>query len=120
MSEQGERESLSDLGQALKLDSHSASPPQELVLFRTVILQAILDATKPATHNEPEEEALAREQAISWFFASIGVTAQDFMDVCDMAGLDPNYVRTFAHKVLRTREINYVRKRINTVLNGSK
>jgi hypothetical protein len=60
---------------------------------------------------------LARAQAQAWFFSSVGVTCQDFVDVCDMAGLEPQFVRSFAFKVIKTKEIKYVRKRINTVLN---
>jgi hypothetical protein len=115
--EEKRRESLQSLGEVLRLDSYGPSTPQELILFRTVILQALLDATKPAYENEPEEEALARAQAQAWFFSSVGVTCQDFVDVCDMAGLEPQFVRSFAFKVIKTKEIKYVRKRINTVLN---
>jgi hypothetical protein len=88
----------------------------ERVLFLSVVLQAILDATKPKTQNEPEEESLARRSATAWFFASVGVTAQDFTDVCEMAGLDPPALRSFAFKVLKSKEIKFIRKRINTIL----
>lgn len=92
--------------------------PQEQVLFLSVILQAFLDASKPESSNEPKEEALAREQAQAWFFASVGVTAQDFFTVCDLAGIEPEYVKSFAVKVFKTKEVNYVRKRINAVLSN--
>ena len=88
----------------------------ERVLFLSVVLQALLDATKPETSREPEEEKLARRSAQAWFFASIGVTSQDFTDVCDLAGISPVDMRSFAFKVLRSKEIKYIRKRINTVL----
>jgi hypothetical protein len=88
----------------------------EKVLFLSVILQALLDATKPETQSEPEEEKLARRSAQAWFFASIGVTSQDFVDVCDLAGISPVDMRSFAFKVLRSKEVKYIRKRINTVL----
>ena len=89
---------------------------QERVLFLSVILQALLDATKPESSHEPEEEIYARRHAQAWFFSSVGVTAQDYVDVCDMAGVDPDYMRSFAFKVLRSGEVKYVRRRINTVL----
>ena len=85
-------------------------------LVRSVILQAMLDATKPKTPRESTEAIIARETAMSWFFCSVGVTADDFMTVCDIADVDPDYVRSFAHKVIRSKEVDFVRKRINTVL----
>jgi len=88
----------------------------EKALFMTVILQALLDATKPSYDGEPESSVLERDRAIAWFFASVGVTAEDFNTVCDFAGIDPLYMRDFAFKVLRSGEVEYVRKRINAVL----
>lgn len=96
------------------IENKQTSP--EKVLFLSVILQALLDATKPETLSEPEEEKLARRSAQAWFLASIGVTSQDFTDVCDLAGISPVDMRSFAFKVLRSKEIKYIRKRINTVL----
>lgn len=97
------------------LDQNQEASPEK-VLFLSVILQALLDATKPETQSEPEEEKLARRSAQAWFFASIGVTSQDFVDVCDLAGISPVDMRSFAFKVLRSKEVKYIRKRINTVL----
>jgi len=88
----------------------------EKVLFLTVILQALLDASKPETVNDSERAKIDRDRAQAWFFASVGVTAEDFTIVCDMAGIDPQYARTFAYKVLRSKEIEYTRKKINSIL----
>jgi hypothetical protein len=88
----------------------------EQVLFLTVILQAILDATKPEEQRESNEARLARDSAKAWFTASVGVTAEDFGTVCDLAGIDIDYARSFAYKVIESKEIDYVRKRINTVI----
>jgi len=96
------------------LDKQLQSP--ERVLFLSVILQALLDATKPETNREPEEEKLARLLAKAWFFASVGVTSEDFVNICDLAGISPVDMRSFAFKVLRSKEIKYIRKRINRVL----
>jgi hypothetical protein len=90
--------------------------PPEKILFLCVILQALLDATKPSGPSEPEEEVMARRSAQAWFLASIGVTSEDFVAVCDLAGIDPKRMRTFAFKVIKSKEVRYVRKRINTVL----
>tara|TARA_B110000503_G_scaffold90186_1_gene136421 strand:+ start:248 stop:616 length:369 start_codon:yes stop_codon:yes gene_type:complete len=96
------------------LDKQLKSP--ERVLFLSVILQALLDATKPETSREPEEEKLARLSAKAWFFASVGVTSEDFVNICDLAGISPVDMRSFAFKVLRSKEVKYIRKRINRVL----
>ena len=88
----------------------------EKTLFLTVILQALLDATKPEYEGEPINSVLERERAIAWFFASVGVTAEDFTVVCDYAGVNPVYMREFAFKVLKSGEVDYVRRRINAVL----
>lgn len=88
----------------------------ERTLYLCVILQALLDASKPAYTGEPKEARLERDRASAWFFASIGTTAQDFEEVCINAGVDPDYMRDFAYKVLQTGEVDYVRKRINAIL----
>ena len=67
----------------------------ERTLFLCVILQALLDASKRAYN---------------------GTTAEDFEEVCTNAGVDPDYMRDFAVKVLKTGEIEYVRRRINAIL----
>ena len=90
----------------------------ERILFMTVILQALLDASKPSTTNESERAKLDRTHAQAWFFASVGVTAEDFANVCDMAGIDPQYTRSFAYKVIRSKEIDYTRKKINSSLSN--
>tara|TARA_R110000744_G_scaffold46911_5_gene103545 strand:+ start:13856 stop:14197 length:342 start_codon:yes stop_codon:yes gene_type:complete len=89
---------------------------KEQTLFLSVILQALLDATKPAHDKEPMESVQHRDRATAWFFASVGVTAEDFSTVCELAGVEPNYCREFAFKVLKSGEVKYVRKRINALL----
>lgn len=88
----------------------------EQTLYMCVILQALLDATKPSYDGEPEASILERDRAKAWFFASVGVTSEDFKMVCDYADVDYNYMREFAFKVLQSGEIEYTRKRINAVL----
>lgn len=88
----------------------------ERTLFLCVILQALLDATKPGYKGEPSEARIDRDRATAWFFASVGTTAKDFQEVCINAGVDPDYMRDFAYKVLHTGEVEYVRKRINAIL----
>ena len=88
----------------------------ERSLFLAVILQALLDATKPMRSDESSQAITYRERAISWFAASIGVTATNFIEVCDMANLDSVYVRNFAYKVIHSKEKTFIRHRINQVL----
>ena len=97
-------------------DSRKEIVHNEQVLFLCVILQALLDATKPEENNESVEARLARSSAKAWFSASIGVTAQDFRDVCDLARVDSSYVKSFAYKVITEKSIPFIRKRINTLL----
>tara|TARA_R110000803_G_scaffold92391_2_gene159864 strand:+ start:120 stop:464 length:345 start_codon:yes stop_codon:yes gene_type:complete len=95
------------------------SPSSEKTLFLAVILQALLDATKPQYSGEPEQSGLDRRSAKAWFTASAGVTAQDFITVCDLAGVDPSYTRTFSYKIIESKEVVFVRKRINALLTHS-
>ena len=88
----------------------------EQTMYMCVILQALLDATKPTYKDEPETSILERDRAKAWFFASVGVTSEDFKMVCDYANIDYNYMREFAFKVLKSGEVQYTRKRINAVL----
>ncbi len=100
-----------------QLDDDLNSPKTpEKILYLAVILQALLDATKPMYDGEPDKAIIERDRAIAWFFASVGVTAEDFETVCDNAGVNPLYMRNFAFKVLKSGEVEYVRKRINAVL----
>ena len=92
----------------------SSTPEQ--TMYMCVILQALLDATKPTYKGEPEASILERDRAKAWLFASVGVTSEDFKIVCDYANINHNYMREFAFKVLKSGEIEYVRKRINAVL----
>jgi hypothetical protein len=94
--------------------SQSSSP--ERTLFLAVILQALLDATKPTYNGEAEQSDLDRRSAQAWFSSSVGVTAKDFSDVCDMAGVNVSYTKQFAYKVLQSGEITFIRKRINALL----
>jgi len=88
----------------------------ERVLFLSVILQALLDATKTKSKVETPQTSIERERARAWFFCSVGVTCDDFEDVCYNAGLSPEYTRSFAYKVINSKEIGYVRQKIKRVL----
>ena len=85
-------------------------------LYLAVILQALLDATHPTATCSVGETQAVQGQASAWFFASVSREESDFEYVCDMAGLDPSYTRSFAHKIIRSKEITFIRKRINALL----
>lgn len=86
------------------------------VLYISVILQALLDLLKVEREEEASSITLERNQARAWFFASIGVTADDFDAVCTYAGLEPSKVRSFALKVMDTGDQENVRRRISLLL----
>jgi len=97
----------------LMSEAEESSPERKLHL--AVIFQALLDATKPDYTGEPETAIEARSDAVRWFMCSIGVTANDFQEVCDLANINSSYARGFARRVLRSEDTSYVRRRINTV-----
>ena len=100
----------------LKISSPKVDGGTERSLYLAVILQALLDATTSSSITSTSDFQVIKRQATSWFFASSGVTASDFEDVCDLAGLDPDATRSFAHKVIYSKEINFIRKRIHAIL----
>ena len=85
----------------------------ERALFLSVILQALLDATQEVKNPHGH---IYRERARAWFFCSVGVTCDNFETVCDYAGMDVGYTRSFAYKVINSSELKYVRKKIKTIL----
>ena len=78
-------------------------------LFLSVILQALLDATS-------KKSKVNKDRAISWFFCSVGVTCDNFEQVCQHAGLSPSYTRSFAYKVIHSPDLKYVRQRIKKMI----
>ena len=110
---------LQDLNNILKLQS-KAFKNSENVLFLSVIYQALLDATEPKVENETTSITSIRKQATSWFFASIGVTSQNFEFVCDNAGLRPSMVREFAAYVINSDDKGEARNKLNLIWKGGK
>ena len=91
----------------------------ERILFLSVIFQALLDATKEKTKVESSRTSVERQHARAWFFCTTGVTCDNFEYICENAGMDSNYTRSFALKVINSKEIKYVRQRIRRVLDKS-
>ena len=88
----------------------------EQSLYLAVILQALLDVTKPELQNEAKEIKQYRDQAHAWFFASAGVTCEDFETICTYAGLNPQKVRTFAYEVIQSGDMLNVRRKFQNLL----
>ena len=89
----------------------------ERALFRAVIYQALLDASNE-NENVSKESVQVREDAVRWFSKSVGVTATWFVDVCDLAGLNYQQVRSFARKLINHPDnTEFQRKRLNVLLN---
>ena len=87
-------------------------------LFLSVILQALLDATKEKIPNEKIRTTYDRDRAKAWFLVEVGVTCQNFEDVCGMAGVNPEVTRTFAYQVVNSKKKNSIRKQIKNILGG--
>ena len=89
----------------------------ERALFRAVIYQALLDASNE-NEDVSKESVQVREDAVRWFSKSVGVTATWFVDVCDLAGLNYQQVRSFARKLIdEPTSSDFQRKRLNVLLN---
>ncbi len=69
-------------------------------LYVAVIIQALLDASKPEEKYESNESVKIRNEAHSWFFCS----SQDFDTICEYAGFESTKIRKFALKVINSGE----------------
>jgi hypothetical protein len=73
--------------------SQGSFSDHEPSLWRAVITQALMDA---ATASRKAEARRIRADAIDWLLSP----SDDFDNVCDNAGLDPDYVRARAASAL--------------------
>ena len=96
------------------LNLNSKDGEQERTLYLAVIFQALLDATVSSTVVSASDVNVIQRQANSWFFSP--TKASDFEDVCDLAGIDPDYTRTLAYKVIKSNKITFIRKRLYALL----
>ena len=81
-----------------------------------IILQALLDMSKPKEPNETNETALQRDQASAWVLASVGVTCENFESTCHLAGVEPEIIRNFALKAATSENVNEIRRKLNSFL----
>ena len=80
--------------------SRQTSPDERL--WQAVLIQALVDATLPYNNT-------ARRQARAILDTEVGVTAAYIIDLCDMAGWDPGFIRK-VYKHLRFKKIRLMRK----------
>ena len=85
-------------------------------LYVAVVIQALLDVSKPKLNGESNELKLQRDQAHAWFFTSVGVTCEDFETVCHYAGLEPEKVRSFAYEVVNKGDVENVRRKLSSLI----
>ena len=85
-------------------------------LYVAVVIQALLDVSKPEFEKENNNIKLQRDQAHAWFFTSVGVTCEDFETICYYAGLEPEKVRSFAYKVINEKDVENVRRKLSSLI----
>ena len=85
-------------------------------LYIAVVLQALLDLSKPKFDKEKSNIQVQRDQASSWVFKNAGVTCKDFEEVCLYAGLKPNVVRKVAYSLINSKDSKDVRNKIKALL----
>jgi len=98
-------------------------------LYLAVIFQALLDATNPLkklnrgrakvkklNKDRARAKKLNKDRARAWFFCSVGVTCDNFEFICDHAGIEPGYVRSFACEVINSKEQGKFRYKIYRIL----
>jgi hypothetical protein len=85
-------------------------------LYLSVIIQALLDLTKPEQEGEASHIKVHRKQADAWFFSSIGTTCEDFEQICNQAGVSPYKVRHYAYEVIKSGDVTDVRKKFKALL----
>jgi len=92
----------------------SISTDAERTLFLAVILQALLDATQKDTQDLDSHKY--KRDAILWFTTNNGKRKEDFEYICDLAEIEPNYMRRVAMEILTSKRTNFVRNHINALL----
>ena len=76
----------------------------------------LLGVRAPKNKSTNKKSKVHRDKAIAWFFCSVGVTCDNFEQICNHAGLSPSYTRSFAYKVIHSPDLKYVRQRIKKML----
>ena len=85
-------------------------------LYLSVIVQALLDLTKPEQEGEASHIKVHRKQADACVFSSIVTTCEDFEQICIQAGVSPYRVRHYAYEVIKSGDVTDVRKKFKALL----
>lgn len=75
-------------------DIHCQRDP-EISLFRAVILQSLLDSVSKSKRTE---DKIAKKNAISW----LSEKNRDFIEICNLAKMSPEWVSKKAKKVIES------------------
>lgn len=97
-------------------ESVTISTPERL-LWRAVLYQAFLDATEPPGRRSSRITSI-RTEAEQWFLCTLCTMADSFKAVCDLAGVDYAFVKTFMRRVL-AGEIQVNRQNLTIILTES-
>jgi len=89
------------------MDDTERYPSDETLLWRGVLLQVLQDCSLPEEIRGPV--SIARAEALALICASVGVTLEDFEDVCDMAEVNPSLFREQAQSFVRSGKRFYLR-----------
>ena len=77
-------------------------------MWRQVVVQAFIDVTKDTskltTPSQRRKAELVKQGATNWFLDSYGVTATDFMEVCNSALLNHHAIRERVRKAIESGE----------------
>ncbi len=57
-----------------------------------------------------------KREAILWFTTNNGKRKEDFEYICDLAEIEPNYMRRVAMEILTSKRTSFVRNHINALL----
>ena len=82
-------------------------------LYLSVILQALVDLSKPKKKGERSEITINRQEAHAWFFTSVGTTCENFVTICFYAGLPPDKVRSFAYEAINAEGEEDVKRKFS-------
>ena len=82
-------------------------------LYISVILQAMVDVSKPYRKGEHKDITVQREEAHAWFFTS---ACEDFEVICYYAGIAPAKIRGFAYEAVKSGDTENVRRKFSSFI----
>lgn len=79
------------------------SEDPDRTLFRSVLAQAFQDImVQPENYKSPKRRSgmsKIKREAEAWFEAKVGVTAEDFEEICARAGFNPELIRAAYYRL---------------------